>query len=85
MISAINPTTKKMPHTIPALNIPFTTEQLPKQKAKKQTSEKRNNLILRIVSQIAYLFFNSIKFPKTAVLIAINGECILHSIAGKFK
>ena len=34
-----------MPHTIPALKIPDTTEQLPKEKAIKQTSEKINNLI----------------------------------------
>ena len=46
MISAINPTTRKMPQTIPALKIPSTTEQLPKQKARKQAREKINNLIL---------------------------------------
>ena len=45
MINAIKANTKKMPHTIPALKIPDTTEQLPKQKAIKQTSEKTNNLI----------------------------------------
>jgi len=58
MINAINPTTRKMPHTMPALKIPSTTEQLPKQKAKKQTSEKRNNRILIFFSlnQNAYLF-----------------------------
>jgi hypothetical protein len=58
MINAIKPTTSKMPHTMPALKIPSTTEQLPKHKAKKQTREKINNLILIFFSlnQIAYLF-----------------------------
>jgi len=58
MINAINPTTRKMPHTMPALKIPSTTEQLPKLKAKKQTSEKIKDLILIFFSlnQIAYLF-----------------------------
>src|SRR5439155_7905281 len=58
MISEIKPTTRRMPHTMPALKIPSTTEQLPKQKAKKQTSERINNLILIFCSlnQIAYLF-----------------------------
>ena len=45
MINAIKANTKKMPHTIPALKIPDTTEQLPKEKAIKQTSEKTNNLM----------------------------------------
>ncbi len=31
---------------MPALKIPSTTEQLPKQKTKKQANEKINNLIL---------------------------------------
>lgn len=57
MISAINPTTKKMPHTIPALNIPETTEQLPKKKAKKQTSEKINNLILCVYYSKSHTLF----------------------------
>jgi hypothetical protein len=48
-----------MPHTIPALKIPLTSEQLPRQKAKKQISEEINNLILFFLFfyQIAYLFF----------------------------
>jgi len=44
MIKAIKANTKKMPHTIPALKIPETTEQLVNHKAKKQTIEE-NNLI----------------------------------------
>ena len=50
MINAMNATTKKMPHTIPALKIPDTTVQPPKHKAKKQTIEEINNLILFIVN-----------------------------------
>ena len=46
MINAMTATTRKMPQTIPALNIPETTEQLPRNKAKKQTIEEINNLIL---------------------------------------
>ena len=45
MMSAIKPTTSKMPHTMPALKIPSTTEQLPKLKAKKQASRKIIDLI----------------------------------------
>jgi hypothetical protein len=45
MINPMKANTKKMPHTIPALKIPETTEQLPKQKTIKQASEKINNLI----------------------------------------
>jgi hypothetical protein len=46
MINPMKATTNKMPQTIPALNIPETTEQLPRHKAKKQTTEEINNLIL---------------------------------------
>jgi hypothetical protein len=46
MINAMKATTKKMPHTIPALKMPEITEQLPKEKAKKQTNRKMNDLIL---------------------------------------
>jgi len=51
-------TTRKMPQTIPALKIPETTEQLPRQKAKKQATKKINDLIsLRLaLCQIAYPF-----------------------------
>ena len=58
MTSAIKPTTRKMPHTIPALKIPCTTEQLPKLNTKKQAIEEINNLIpfFSLVNQIAYLF-----------------------------
>jgi len=34
-----------MPHTMPALKMPSTTEQLPRQKAKKQESKKIIDLI----------------------------------------
>jgi len=34
-----------MPHTIPALKMPSTTEQLPRQNAKKQASRKIIDLI----------------------------------------
>jgi len=44
MINAMKATTKKMPHTIPALKIPDTTEQLVNHKAKKLAIEE-NNLI----------------------------------------
>jgi len=58
MINAIKPTTKKMPHTIPALKIPSTTEQLLRQRTKKQAREKINNLIpfFSLFNQNAYLF-----------------------------
>ena len=45
MMSAIKPTTSKMPHTMPALKIPSTTEQLPRQKTKKQESKKIIDLV----------------------------------------
>jgi hypothetical protein len=45
MINPMKASTKKMPQTIPALKIPDTTEQLPKQKAIKQAIEKINDLI----------------------------------------
>jgi len=52
MIKEIKPTTSKMPHTMPALKIPPTTAQLPRQKAKKQVSKKIIDLIT-----IPYLIF----------------------------
>jgi hypothetical protein len=43
---------------MPALKIPSTTEQLPKQKTERQASEKINNLILifLLLIQMVYLF-----------------------------
>ena len=52
MISAIKPTTRRMPHTIPALKIPSTTEQLPKPKTKKQASRKIIDLIPFFLSNL---------------------------------
>ena len=40
-----------MPHTIPALKIPLTTEQLPKQKAKKPISERTNEHELWLIGE----------------------------------
>jgi hypothetical protein len=62
MMSAIKPTTTKMPQTIPALKIPLTIVQLPKLKTKKEASRKIIDLILfcfiqsYYTYQIAYLF-----------------------------
>jgi len=78
MINAIKPTTRRMPHTIPALKIPSTTEQLPRQKAKKQISEEINNLILFFLFfyQIAYLFFIPTKRDGSTSSIVVNwGMC----------
>src|SRR4030095_16445584 len=46
MISATNPTTRKMPHTMPALKIPSTTEQLPREKARKQAREEIHLILI---------------------------------------
>jgi hypothetical protein len=78
MINAIKPTTRKMPQTIPALKIPLTTEQLPRQKAKKQISEEINNLILFFLFfyQIAYLFFILTKSDESLSNVVANwGMC----------
>jgi len=45
MINAIKPITNRMPHTMPALKMPSTTEQLPRENAKKQASKKIIDLI----------------------------------------
>jgi hypothetical protein len=47
MIKAINPTTRKMPQTMPALKIPSTTEQLLKPKISASSREKIDSLIPR--------------------------------------
>jgi hypothetical protein len=85
MISAIKPTTSKMPHTIPALKIPSTTEQLPKPKAKKQTRRKIIDLIPFFVQslynyQIAYLFSFTTESHECSKFLRIIGECILHLV-----
>ena len=79
MINAIKPTTRKMPQTIPALKIPPTTEQLPRQKAKKQISEEINNLILffQFFYQIAYLFLFLRKMMEAQAVLWLIGECVL--------
>jgi hypothetical protein len=64
MINAMKATTKKMPQTIPALNIPDTTEQLPSAKTKKKAIEEINDLILfttDISNRVP--FFNPIEYP----------------------
>ena len=79
MTNAIKPTTKKMPHTMPALKIPSTTEQLPNQKTKKQASKKINTLIsfFSPLFQIAYLFLFKRNLPGDEGNFPDNGECIL--------
>jgi hypothetical protein len=49
MIKAINPTTRKMPHTIPALKIPSTIEQLLKPSINASSREKIDSLIPRFI------------------------------------
>ena len=79
MTNAIKPTTRRMPHTIPALKIPSTTEQLPRQKAKKQISEEINNLILFFLffNQIAYLFSFQRNETEAQAVLWLIGECVL--------
>ena len=65
-----------MPHIMPALKIPSTTEQLSKQKAKKQVSKKTNCLML-LGNQIVYLFLFKLNSYLNVGNIPISGECIL--------
>jgi len=86
MINAINPTTSIMPHTMPALKMPSTTEQLPRQKAKKKASKKIIDLIpfFFIQSsydyQIAYLFLLHKKNDQLGKTLRRIGESILQKM-----
>ena len=64
----MNATTTKMPHTIPAMKIPDTTEQPNEHKAKKQAAREINNLIpfLRHIS-------NRIPFSEAREKLRTNG------------
>jgi hypothetical protein len=79
MINAIKPTTNKMPHTMPALKIPSTTEQLPRQRTKKQARKEINNLIpfFSIFYQNAYLFLFKLNLKRYEENYYDNGERLL--------
>ena len=76
IISAMKATTKKMPHTIPALKIPDTTEQLVNPKAKKETIEENNliRFLCSVSNRIPFLYSNEINRKLNAKVQQMGNE-----------